>query len=632
MGKYTLVMARHAGGWSTDLKEGQKNSFYYSRHLDFRKQPSLLTILPKTVKETSTTVTALITSMLQLPSGKIIGIDTAGGVYTRATNSTWSKDATSLGSSGMGMVYNFQHDRIYVPGTTTLHSIDNADARFGGTFTPNDNIFTANVDQSLTGGANTYTSQSSIVETATHRQSFVPTVDPLYSIKIKVVAKGDTNLVVTVHDAANNSLGTKTLTAAELTNGALNEFVFSTPIRMLAKPNAATYHFHVTHSAGTASTVQSGTASDLETADFETYGDRLLTTLNGLHPVIEFLQYICIGNGRYLTVWEPISQSDPSNTEWDRHRLTFPPGYEVTSLGLYNEFLAIACEKRSSSSTNEFQDGKIFLWDGTSNTYNFPISVPEGSPYSLFSHKNTLYWFAGGRWWAWAGGQPVPLFQMPNTDFEFTDRETYMVNYPQMMTVRNNILVGGFPSETNSQAIEHGVYSFGSRNKNYPDSFGLSYSMSTGSRVYDGSNALRLGVVTSLGDKLFISWRDDSQSAGLKFGVDVVDPDSDPFGTATWESLLFDHGRPFKEKKATEMTITFKALPAGATVTPKYKIDREASWNLGTAATEGATMIKLNIHKQFREIQMGFDLVATATTPEITAVELVFDDQRSEAT
>ena len=43
-------------------------------------------------------------------------------------------------------------------------------------------------------------------------------------------------------------------------------------------------------------------------------------------------------------------------------------------------------------------------------------------------------------------------------------------------------------------------------------------------------------------------------------------------------------------------------------------------------------IMKIVKNKQFHEIQMGFDLVATATTPEITAVELVFDDQRSEAT
>jgi len=629
--KQVLTIVENHGGWSEDVKQGPKNSFYYSRHIDFRKSATSQTLLPKTSKESSTTVTDLVTDMVQLPSGKIVGIGDAGGVYSRTTGGSWSKHGTTLTNTAAGMFYVRAQDRIYVPGLTTMGAVYDADGVFsGGTFTPTNSVFTNQVDQSAASSANTYTTTGAVTETATHKLSITPATEPLYSVKIWVTTKGTGDLVLTMHDAANNTLGSKTVANASLTNGALNEFVFSTPVRMNVKPNASTYHFHITHPSGTASTIGATTASDFSTARFQSMSNRLVSPINGLHPCINFLQYACIGNERYLAVWEPISMSAPTATEFQQHRLTFPPGYEVTSLAVWNEYLAIACERRSTTATQEFQDGKIFLWDGTSQTYNIVIDVPEGAPYSIYSHKNALYWFAGRHWWAWSGGQQIAIFQFRNTDFEYSGINNFLIGNPHMMGVRGNILLGAFPSQTNSTSVEHAVYSFGSRSKNYDESFGYSYSISTGTRTFDGTNALRLGSIKSLGDKLLVSWRDDTQSSGEKYGVDIVDSNNNPFSTGTWESLIFDAGRPDKQKGVIKYRIDFKALPTGATITPKYQIDRSGSYTSGTAATAGATSVTLPINKRFKEIQLADDWVATTSSPEILARTLVLEDLRSE--
>lgn len=640
MAKYPITFSSFEYGFASDLKQGPAGSFYYSRHLDFRKNPTSLSILPAPVLESGLTVTGLITDMIQLPSGAYVAIDNAGGVYRRTTDGVWSKNGTVLSSTACGMVYNLNQDTIWIPGLNNIHSISNADGRFGGIFTVNEATLTNAQDQASTGGhANSYTTLSSISESATDKFSITPTVEPLYSVKIWVTSKGTGNMVVTMHDAANNTLGTSTITNANIVTGAYNEFVFSTPVRMLVKPNAATYHFHVTYPSGTASTLGTSTASDLSTVDYSSRSNRLVNPTNGFHPIYEFLQYYLIMNERYVAVWEPISQSAPSASEFQQHRLTFPQGYQATGGALWDEYFVIAAEKRSASATNEFQDGKLFIWDGTSVSYNRIIDVPEGSPYGIFSQKNVVYYFANGKWWAWSGGNPVPLFQMPNTDFEFSNSNTYMVNYPHTMAVRNGILLGAFPSETNSTSIENAVYSYGQRNKNYPNGFGYSYSMSTGSRKNTGTNNLRLGMVKSFGDKLFISWRDDSQPTGSKFGVDKVDPNSPPASTATWESLVNDSvfissrrhfSRPDNQKQSVCLKMTFTALPSGATVTPKYKIDR-GSWVSGTPATAGATSLQFDFHKRYKEIQVGFDLTATTTTPTITSVVLVIETLAGEA-
>lgn len=625
MAKTPLVIQRFDGGKSTDLKIGPSHSFAYSKQIDFRKSPTQLSVLPAPTKESSTTVTGLITDMIQLPSGKIAAIDSSGGFYLRATDGTWSKNGTSFADTACGMIYNDQFDTIYVAGLNNLHAVTNADGKFsGGTLTVTDNAVTAQVDKSATVSTNTYTTTGTITESATHMLSFTPTIEPLATVKVWVTTKGTGDLVLTLHDAANNVLATKTVANASISNGALNTFTFDTPVRMNAGNSASTYHCHITHPSGTATTIGAATASDFSTARFETHANRFVNPTNGFHPMAQFLQYICIGNGRYLSAWETISQSAPSTSEFVQHRLTFPHGYEVTSLSTWTEYLAIGCEKRSSSAGNEFQDGKIFFWDGTSPTYNFWIDIPDGSPYSLFCHKNVLYYIAGGSLWAWNGGNPVKVTQMPNTDTEYGTANTYIVNYPNMLAVRNGILQVGFPSETNSTTIEHGSYSFGTRDQNFGDSFGYSYVTSNGNNTNSGQT-LRLGAIRSFGDKMFIAWREDTT-----YGVDIIYPTSNPAAAATWESLILDDGRPDKEKDVDRLKVDFATLPTGCTVTPKYKINRASSWTTGTAATAGATQAVLNINKRYKELQVGLDIVCTTATPTIYGITIIRDLLSSE--
>jgi hypothetical protein len=623
MPKIPIIISKFSGGKADSEKEGIEHSFAYSRHIDFRKEARQLSILPKTVKVSGSIADGLITEIVQTPSGKLIGIAADGGIYIRATNGTWSKDATSIGDCYMGAVYNLQHDTVYVAGDTVIRGVTDADGRFGGTLTPTGIVFGNTVDKSGGTTANTYTTTGAINEGATHKLSFTPTIEPLYSVKIWVTTKGTGDLVLTLHDGENNTLGTVTIANASLVNGALNEFVFSSQVRTTQGPAGATYHVHITHPSGTASTIGTTTASDFSTASYQTLASMLVDPINKFHPMKQFLQYIVIGNERYLTVWEPISQSNPSASEFQRHRLVFPTGYEVTSLADWTEYLAIGVESRVTGIVNGLNQGKIFFWDGVSSTYNFFIDVPEGGVYSLFSYRNTLYYFAGGAWWAWSGGQPVIVHQMPGTDFEFTSSDQYAIGYPNIMAVKNRILMAGFPSETNSDNIEHGVYSFGSRTRLYPNTFGYSYTISTGNRT-TVSGDKRIGCVKTFGDKMLITWMDDTD-----FGIDEISSDSDPFPEATWESLIIDNGRPDKTKQAVVMKVTFETLPSGATVTPKYKIDRGA-WVTGTAATAGSTEVVLNINKRYTEIQLGVDLVATTTTPNITSINYIYESLQTE--
>lgn len=623
MSKKIISQARFAGGISGDAKEGIKNSFAYSQAIDFRKKPSQFSVLPGASKTSSGVVTGLVESMVQVANGKRYALDSSGNFYLVSVAGVWSNIA-NVGSGAAGLIYRADVDRIIMTGTNNASSyypVSNSPAiepdKYGRSRSEDSEALRE-------GGLLTYAPLTAISESGTDKCSITPDIEPMYSIKIYVTAKGTGDWTITVHDDANNNLGSATVTNANLTNTTLNEFVFTTPIRMLVKPNARTLHFHVTSTVADG-TMQVATANDLSTADFEMWVDRFVTPNNGLHPAEIFQQFCVFGNERYLSVWEPLSD-DPTNLEWNRHRLTFPPGYEVCGLATTDEFLAIACERRSTDDSREFQDGKIFFWDGGATTYNYFIDVPEGAPYGIYSYKNLVYYMAGGALWAIAGRkETVKIRTFANTDSEFSGSADYTFVNPNMMTTRRGILLMGYPTKTSNQSLEHGVYSFGAIEKNYSNSFGYSYVISTGSKLNTGSNNLRIGMIKNFGDTLYISWRD-----GSTYGIDIVNNSSAPATTGTWESLIFDGGLPYKEKLASSVKVNFKTLGDDITITPKYKIDRAASWTLGDAIASGDSA-KLSINKRFKEIQFGIDITcAGADTPEVLSVGLEFDDLSEE--
>lgn len=646
MSKVPITIVENHGGLSTDLKMGPEHSFAYSRHIDFRKNPTGLSILPKTVA-TSAAPSSLPTDMMRLPSGRLLVSMADGNFRYRATNGTWSNLTQSIAfvSNHNGMYYNLEQDRVYFAGLLSntengfgIATINNADSLFGSP------TGVSAIGRILDGNgagthANTYTSPGAVVvETAADRLPFTPTLSPTISTDLWIVAKGTFGLSLVLHDAAHQELGVSTLLNAQMTNGAYNKFTFgSSGVNHKVKPNQSTYHFHLRHPSGTATTVGSVTLNDFSTADYNRYAARLTNANGGLYPVIPYLQYMLIGHARYVAAWEIISKptltdaaSQPTATEFLQHRLVLEPDYEVTSFALWGEYVAIAAGKLTASNTSVNNAGKLYFWDGTSANWNFAIDIPQGVPFSLYGHKNILYYIAGGGLWAWGGNQSVKIRQLPFTDTEYGGGPTFYTVNPKMITVRNDVLMIGFPTQTNlNSPLEYGVYSYGSRDKNFDDSFGYSYVISTGANKYtSGTGLYRIGLVASFGPELFIGWNN-----GSSYGLDAVDASSAPFGTATWESLVMDLGRPDKEKSIVKMIVDFEALPTGATVTPKYKINRASSWTNATpakVAVAGQTSIDLSINKRFKELQVALDLVATTTTPQIISTTLIVETESSE--
>jgi len=201
--------------------------------------------------------------------------------------------------------------------------------------------------------------------------------------------------------------------------------------------------------------------------------------------------------------------------------------------------------------------------------------------------------------------------------------DTTIVN-PNMMAIRYNLLMLGYPSTTTNVNINYGVYTWGAVEVTYPNSFGYDYQLSNGQVNYSAANNLKIGAVYNYVDTMYISWQYTDVSSQVHYGLDKVDNSSSAATSFNLRSLIFDGGTVFKTKEAYRLQITFNTLPAGVTIIPFYSVNRGADV-LGTAATVGTQKVVLELGAvRFHELQWGLTgtLTAGSTAPTITGVTM----------
>ncbi len=656
MTRKTVVFSQFEGGWSTDTRLGIPHSFPYSQAFDFRKSPSNVSVLPGSAREDNKICRDLIVNEVMSNDGTIFGYGNAGYFYKRTTAGVWSVIGNT-GTGYFGMDYRKDADSIYLAGSksVSLYGPVSSNAAIlvnkyasSASFYNNSTQMGFNVNANQQGSI--LTTQLAVATTPlselnTSTRYFQTDIEPLNKIQLYVVSRGTGDWTLTIHDGLNNVLATSTVTHANLVDNSWNDFNFTTApnaqVRVYPAPNARTYHFHLTSTVADG-TVSSSIVNNLSSCDCQIFADRMVVTNNGYHPIKRFQQFECIGNANYLSVWEPITDT-PTNAEWQRHKLVFPEEYEVCGLDTTNEFILIAAEKNTTGS-NTPQEGILFFWDGLSPTYNYDVPIAEGSPQGLHTYQNVAYYYAGGDWWAITSPltQPVKLRNMPGSATEFTNVNAPIVVYPYAATVRRGIHLMGYPSQTTNTAVNFGVYSWGQVDKNYPESFGYNYLISTGTQNYSASNNLKIGMVKSFGDLLFISWQDDLNGG---YGIDIVSNTSKPASYAKLQTLLVDNGFVQKYKTALYMDVYYY-ITSGVGVTMGYKIDDTGSfvlsptytttslWNGGQNSVNYARFDVTDANGgRFHEIQLQVEVTSDTTVtvpPSIQSIALVYDDNAEE--
>ncbi len=181
------------GGMSTDAKLGIKGQFYYGQHLDFRKNPSNFSVLPGTRETTAGGVIDLVQAMDQIPSGARYALGDAGNLYQVTTGGTWSVLGNLNENGGAGLVYRSDVDHLYFSGQTKVGRIQRVSTNNNLQLNWFANGISTSTTCSKSGGANTYTVPTTIIETTLNYRPFTSDIEPLYKLGIKVITKGTGN-------------------------------------------------------------------------------------------------------------------------------------------------------------------------------------------------------------------------------------------------------------------------------------------------------------------------------------------------------------------------------------------------------------------------------------------------------
>lgn len=584
----------------------------FIKNLDNLRDPNYLTQTRKTTKVSGETVTNLVlwaTDGSPFDTNRYF-YDLGGNIYRETSGGTWSNLRTVSSAAGNGFL--MFDDYLYYALNAELGRYGKlsgtpafSDAFLSDGTTDKD----PGTDASLTTGAtgSTYAVTTSITETATHRQTFVPTRDPLKAIAIDIATVGTTaDWTITVHDSNNTTIGSVTKANATLATQ-VNTFTFSTPLRVVP---GNSYHYHVTatNTTGTPA-VDTGTASDLEDSYFITYFGILISAT--WHPIAAIDDVVVIGNKDYLAYWDQAT--------YNPNYIKLRAGMQVRSLASFDEFIVAAAFMGDTFEEAEF--ARLYFWDGIGTTINFYTDVTFGAPNVVCNHANNLFGVYGNRGQIKQGNSPFQTVRdiVPN----LADGKVIEV-YPGAITSFEDRLLIGYSGLTDDSSIDQGVYIIGSQSNEDPVSMSLGYVLSTGTTT---GTSVKIGCVKSFGSDLYIGWRD-----GATYGVDKVAAGDTLAASGSWESTVFDGGKTNKDKSALNLVVTFESLASGETVTPKYDINRSGSFTTGTVGGSGDTRVNFVINKRFKEIEFGFDFTSSSNTAlKITGIYFFYDDLEEEA-
>lgn len=665
------------GGLSTDRKIGIENSYYDGMCLDVRKSPSQMTVLPQSREiDDNNVITGLITAMAQTKDGTIWAFDENGKLYSINDQNTVTVENNTPNSSGHGMVYFHLPDALwFADGGHTLFSygkianprggarslttfetiqddseyiVNSITTNYAGNFVSNPDI-PRNATTDVTPTFYDYTCPQSISETEANKALFLPGISPIASIGVYLKAKGAGTLKVVIHDQNNNVVAeSNAIAAANLATGTYNYFeVLPNTSETMSAANQATvvpwagdlqeaggeYHIHVVASSSgyTLQTVTSG--SLYYGMRLKSRGYALCNTYNGKHPMAAY-KSVYVGNGQYVAEIQGQALSNYlDDTMYLPHRLRLDDGFEVCSIATSDEYIVIGAEKYSRNSTRGFQAGKLYFWDGDSDSPNFSIECNMGSPRCVFNYANITYVIINGALYAYTGGKElIKVRTMKGTDNEFTGDNTNTDVFPNMITTRREIMLVGFPSVTTSKKTRFGIYGWGSIDKNYPNCFTHNYTIpGATSQTNTDSQTLRLGCVYNFGDSLFYGYEVNGNPA-----LATVDNESGAAQAFHWVSLSYDAGSPVLQKESLRIKVYFDKLPAGVTITPIFKIDEgdvfpQSSGSYETVeingemyckgphtATEGDRSVSCEVNQRIHEFQYGF--IGTTNNGMVTPV------------
>ena len=326
--------------------------------------------------------------------------------------------------------------------------------------------------------------------------------------------------------------------------------------------------------------------------------------------IIQCYSSLVIGNGNFLAVYDGIAYRTSGQREGSE-RLSFAKEENVRCIDIVGDHLAIGVWK--GDSIDDHGHSHLYFWDGTSTFITaFKRVVGE---------INAIKTGDDGLLYVWHGGDgKISIYNGAINVMKRInglERNKYVEIYPGAVTTHKGIVKFGV-SASDSSNIKRGIYSFGRANKNYPRVLNYDNTISTGNNGSTVSITAMLGIGPS---KFFVAWKD-----GSNYGIDIIDTSTDQ-DEVIYESLVFDAGIPYLQKKSTTIRLLFEPLTTGQSIEVYAKKNRDSSWNLvGTANTVGSFEESFAYDERWTELELQIKLKNTeGIAPKLFSVATFFD-------
>jgi len=422
-----------------------------------------------------------------------------------------------------------------------------------------------NFEQEDGGIGSTYILLTSISEDPAHRQTYYPLMRPEESVALNINAKGTGNWTLTIHDASNNLIASKTITNANLP---ASGWCFFVPSAVWYPTLGNLYHIHVTTTVANATLI-----ANVDTGgNMKIYG----TSDSSWHPMIIQNQILYIGDRHYVHQVETAEDSNGVEVAtFYNNVLDIEEPLRVKCLGRIGTDLLIGTYV--SDNVNMTQ---IFRWNTWSVSFSVADTIPETGINCFIPTDNYVLVNAGisGNLYVYDGQQLILLRNIPGT----YSPTSYGTVHPNSATNLKGLPIFGFSNGSGNPTNE-GIYSFGSVSSNLPKILNLEFPISQ--RTGGGDMILtniEIGAILALGDNLLAAWKDST--SGTVYGIDKLDY-SNKLNEAYIESRVMEIG--VKElEKVTQFTVNYESVPIHLEQTLGGSTNKYAT---AVAINEGAT-------------------------------------------
>lgn len=297
---------------------------------------------------------------------------------------------------------------------------------------------------------------------------------------------------------------------------------------------------------------------------------------------------------------------------WNSQALDLPVNWAIRCLAYAGQMLLIGANYGATNCNL----CAIYRWDGLSDSFFDPCYIYASSVNAMASDGNFVMFQAGnrGKLYQYLGGtQKAEVKEIPGTYAP----TALMELYPDALVMKDSYAHIGVSNSTGNPCSQ-GVYTWGSKHKNYPKVLNFEYVISP-----DKVASISIGSILVEGDNLLVSWKD-----GATYGVDKVDYTT-RYASAAYCSTVLGNGRPLITFK--RFILNFEPLPASTSLTLSYQADRVGSWTTisnqsGVFNTAAGTAVAFDetIIAGFLELKVAFG-TATTNTPKLKSIEILYE-------